>query len=230
MKTLRILQCNTDNLRHGWDYLDKLLNTSDIALLQRFPRDMNPKLCDSMTGGRTILISSLPPSGNLCIAIARRRSSSSFTGTEEISLPSKQHVIAEGDEWQGCMALRATISNIDYISFLPCYPTVGEFPITDDVRLKDIEFILEKSKNTPTIIAGDFHVDEKCEKTNALIKKYGFKSYLDNHATFTQGDRDFNLDKLISNVDISIENVIVYKEDVERGHHAIMYDLNIKDK
>ena len=78
MKTLRILQCNTDNLRHGWDYLDKLLNTSDIALLQRFPRDMNPKLCDSMTGGRTILISSLPPSGNLC----REKKMSSDTNKE----------------------------------------------------------------------------------------------------------------------------------------------------
>ena len=78
MKKLRILQCNTDNLRHGWDYLDKLLQSSDIALLQRFPRDMNPQLCDSMTGGRTILATSVPQNGNLCIAIARKKSSSAF--------------------------------------------------------------------------------------------------------------------------------------------------------
>ena len=232
MKPLRILQCNTDNLRHGWKYLENLLQTSDIAILQRYPKDMNPELCDSMESGRAVMANTMPPVGKLAVAIARRKGVTPFIGAEEIKLPSFQHVIAEGNDWLGCVALRVKHNDINIISFLPCYPTVGEFPVTDDERLKDIEFILNLYKDEPTIIAGDFHVDEKCKKTNELLKKYDFTSYLDKHKTFTQPSGELiNLDKLVSNINMKVSNIETHVKkfdgDIKQGHHAITYEIEI---
>lgn len=229
---MRILQCNTDNLRHGWDYLDKLLQSSDIAILQRYPKDMNPELCDSMDNGRAVMANTMPPVGKLAVAIARRKGVTSFSGSEEIKLPSYQHVIAEGDHWLGCVALRVRYNDINIISFLPCYPTVGEFPVTDEERLKDIDYILSLHKDEPTIIAGDFHVDEKCKKTNELLDKYDFTSYLDKYKTFTKSDGDIiNLDKLVSNINMKVNDVEVhvkkFDDKIKQGHHAITYEIEI---
>lgn len=225
MTTYRVLQCNTDNLRHGWDYLKSKVSNSDLILLQRFPKEKRPELCESMDG-KVFMLESCPPH-NLCLALGKTRGGPVFSGTESITLPSVQHVMAISDAWQGCTALKTVISDYNVITFLPCYQTDGEYPITNLERMGDIEFLLEQFKDKPTVIAGDFHVSTDDERTNKLLEKHGFKSYLDEHNTFAASGKTFNLDKLISNVDIGVENVIVYEKDVERGHFAITYDLSL---
>ena len=162
MTSLKILQYNTDNLRHGWDYFKEQIKDADLAVLQRFPRAKRQELMDLMQGCRAYMLESCPP-GNLCLAIARSNNAPSFSGTESITLPSAQHVIALGDEWQGCTALKTVMSGVNIVSFLPCYATeVGEYPLTETDTLTDIKHIIHKFKDEPTIIMGDFHIEGAC--------------------------------------------------------------------
>lgn len=230
MISLKILQYNTDNLRHGWDYFKKNLDKADLAVLQRFPRGKKSDLMDAMSGCRSYMVESCPPN-DLCLAIARNKNVSSFSGIESITLPSAQHVIATGNAFQGCTALKTIVSGVNIISFLPCYAEAeGEFPISFIESKTDIKFLLEKFKNEPTIIFGDFHVNPNDESVNNIIKSNKFKSYLDNHKTFRghDGESFFNLDKCISNVDIELKNICIDDISDSVGHMAITYTLNIE--
>ena len=52
-------------------------------------------------------------------------------------------------------------------------------------------------------------------------------SYQDDYKTFANGDKNINLDRLISNVtDLIIDDIKVYDDvETERGHFAITYNL-----
>lgn len=230
MTKLKVLQCNTDNLRHGWEYLSPKVTSVDLLFLQRFPKEKRPELCDAIDG-RVFMVQCCPPH-DLCLAIGRSRHAPSFSSTETIVLPSAAHVMNMDDSFQGCTALKTSMGVTNVISFMPCYPISGvEYPITDTDRITDIAFLLEKFKDEPTIIAGDFHVDNTCETTNELLSKYGFKSYLDEYETFYTGNDNYiNLDKLVSNIDISISDVNVHKVSTDRGHFAISYELEFDKK
>lgn len=230
MTSLKILQYNTDNLRHGWEYFENVLKNCDIAVLQRFPRNKKAALYDIMDNCRSYMVESCPPHG-LCLAIARNNNSPKFGGIESVTLPSAQHVIAIGDPWQGCTALKTVIYGVNIVSFLPCYETNGnEYDISFGDTKTDIKFLLEKFKDEPTIIIGDFHVEPTVDSINSIIESNGFKSYLDKYNTFRkQGTDDFfNLDKVVSNTDIDITGVQVHDVPEGIGHMAITYNLVIK--
>ena len=229
MTSLKVLQYNTDNLRHGWDYFKEQIKDADLAVLQRFPRAKRQELMDLMQGCRAYMLESCPP-GNLCLAIARSNNAPSFSGTESITLPSAQHVIALGDEWQGCTALKTVMSGVNIVSFLPCYATeVGEYPLTETDTLTDIKHIIHKFKDEPTIIMGDFHIHSSDERVKAILETNGFKSYIDSTATFRghDGESFFNLDKVISNINIDVTSVKVSDVTDGVGHMAIRYTLEI---
>lgn len=229
MTSLKILQYNTDDLRHGWDYFKKNLDKADLAVLQRFPRKQKGELMSLMTECRAYMVESCPPE-DLCLAIARNRHCSSFSGVESITLPSAQHVMALGDKFQGCTALKVVIAGVNIISFLPCYQTSGtEFDISFGDTKMDIKFLLEKFKDEPTIIMGDFHVSPDVSVINEVIASNGFKSYLDRYNTFRKHGTDefFNLDKCISNIDISLSDVKVDDVEDSFGHMAITYTLTV---
>ena len=119
---------------------------------------------------------------------------------------------------------------MNIISFLPCYQTEGEeFPISFSQTRQDIKFLLEKFKDKPTIIMGDFHCPPKTDTIDDIIERNGFKSYLDKYPTFRKvgTDQFFNLDKCISNTDISLSDVKVHDVADGVGHMAITYTLNI---
>ena len=226
MTSLKILQYNTDDLRHGWDYFKKNLDNVDIAALQRFPKSKRPDLCDALDG-KVFMVESCPPR-NLCVVVARSRNAPQFSGTESITLPSAQHVMALEDAWQGCTALKTTISGVNIVSFLPCFEfDSGEYPITFGHSKSDIRFILDKFKDEPTIIMGDFHVDAYNEDINSMIGRYGFTSHLNRAKTFrSKVDGElFNLDKCISNIPINITNLKVDETEDGVGHHDITYTL-----
>lgn len=226
MTSLKILQYNTDNLRHGWDYFKKNLDHADVAILQRFPKSKRPDLCDAIDG-KVFMVESCPPH-DLCLAIARTRHAPQFSGTESITLPSAQHVIAIEDAWQGCTALKTIISGVNIISFMPCFENAsGEFPVAFSDTKSDIRFLLEKFKDKPTIIMGDFHVDAYNDDINGLIERSGFTSHLNRAKTFrNRADQNlFNLDKCISNVPVNIVNLKVDELEDSVGHHAITYTL-----
>lgn len=228
MTSLKVLQYNTDNLRHGWDYFSKNLDKSDIAVLQRFPINRKSELMELMSGCRAYMVESCPPL-EMGLAIARNRHAPAFSGVESITLPSAQHVIAIGDSWQGCTALKTVISGVNVISFLPCYKTEGtEFPLQEADTKSDVRFLLEKFKDSPTIIMGDFHYDPHTEWVNHTLDTYKFKSYLDKFKTFKSHDDNLhiNLDKCISNIDIELTNVYVDDNVEGIGHRAITYTLN----
>jgi len=230
MHSLRILQYNTDNLRWGWEYLESVVKDSDIFLLQRFPKDKKSDLED-LLDGRTFMVESTPTVGDLCVVIGKSRRVSSFYGTESIPLPSAQHVMINGDAFQGCTALKTSTSGVNIVSALPCYSqSGGEFPISEMDRKTDIEHLLKECSDKPTIIAGDFHKHPDCESTNTLIEKYGFVSHLDEYNTWhVPGEEQKNLDKLITNFDVDISDVIVYDDKIKnkkiQGHIAISYTL-----
>ena len=121
---------------------------------------------------------------------------------------------------------------------LPCFPeNVGEFPVQESDLLKDVEYILSEMKDTPSIIAGDFHMDPNHKEINQLIGDYGFKSYLDSYPTFkTNSGKLINLDKMISNADIKVKDIKVHTEntkEISQGHYPITYEISwdsIKDK
>ena len=227
MTSLKILQYNTDNLRHGWEYFKKNLDKADLAVLQRFPRKQKGELMNLMSECRAYMVESCPPE-DLCLAIARNKNCSSFSSVESITLPSAQHVMALGDKSQGCTALKVVIAGVNIVSFLPCYQTEGgEFPISFGDTKMDIKFLLEKFKDEPTIIIGDFHVDPTVDVINSLIETNGFKSYLDKYKTFRNNGNFFNLDKCISNIDISLSDVRVDDVEDSVGHMAITYTLNV---
>ena len=84
-------------------------------------------------------------------------------------------------------------------------------------------------KDKPTIIMGDFHVDPTVGTINEVITLNGFKSHLDKHKTFRKHGTDefFNLDKCISNIDISLSDIKVDDVEDSVGHMAITYTLTI---
>lgn len=227
MTSLKILQYNTDNLRHGWEYFTEHLANAEIAVLQRFPKQKKPTLVELMSGCRAYMVESCPPL-DLGLVIARNRHAPSFSGTESITLPNAQHVMAVGDAWQGCTALKSVVSGVNIISFLPCYQTEGEeFPISFSQTRQDIKFLLEKFKDEPTIIMGDFHCPPKTDTVDDIIERNGFTSHLDRYATFRQPTTGefFNLDKCISNIDITLSEVKVHDVEDGVGHMAISYKL-----
>ena len=231
MYSIRILQYNCDNLRWGWDYLEKVIKNIDIVLLQRFPKDKKSDL-ERELGGRSFMVESTPGVGELCVAIGKSNSAPIFSDTESITLPSVHHVIVADDPFQGCTALKTVVNGVNLISMLPCYQQYGdEYPILELERTGDIEHVLSQFKDTPTIIAGDFHKHPDCDTTNKIIEKYGFKSHLDEYNTWHMPDKDpSNLDKMISNFELDISDVIVYDEGIRtkniQGHIAIGYTVS----
>ena len=230
MTSLKILQYNTDNLRHGWEYFKRNLEKSDLAVLQRFPKNKKPQLTELMSGCRTYMLESCPPL-DLCLAIARNKNVSSFGGVESITLPSAQHVMALGISSQGCTALKTSIAGVNIVSFLPCYEVSGvEYPIGFADTKIDVRFLLEKLKDEPSIIIGDFHTSPDNSEMNRIIENNGFKSYLDDYKTFRnieRGNQFFNLDKCISNTNISLSNINVDVIKETSGHMAITYTIHI---
>lgn len=229
--TIRILQCNTDNLRYGVDYITKLLPKADLLFLQRFPKEYKEKLTEA-SGHRVFMLESCPK-GNLCLAIAKTTGLITFIDTEAIVLPSHDAVLESKDEWQGCTALRTVINGVNFINFLPAYELKnenGECAISDFYRKSDIDFLLKKFKDEPTVIIGDFHVKPNADSTNALLQKFEFTSFIDDAKSFKpcKDKETFNLDKCISNIDITVDNVEVYDTVyTERGHYAISYNLHM---
>lgn len=231
--SLRILQCNTDNLRYGIEYITKLLPKVDLILLQRFPKEYKEALTKA-SGHRVFMLESCPE-GNLCLAIAKTTGLITFIDTEAIVLPSHNTVVESNDEWQGCTALKTVINGINFINFLPAYEVKDEnnhCTVSDFHRKSDIDFILKEYKDKPTVIIGDFHVKPNADATNNTFQKYGFESFIDDAKSFKPcKDKDaFNLDKCISNIDIKVDNIEVYSTVyTERGHYAVTYDLHLPE-
>ena len=141
--------------------------------------------------------------------------------------------MAVGDRFQGCTALKVVLGSVNVISFLPCYQTEGgEFPISFAETKADVKYLLEMFKDEPTVIIGDFHADPNCNMINDVIKINGFKSYLDKHNTFRKSGTDefFNLDKCISNIDITLSGISVDDVSDGHGHMAITYTLHINNR
>lgn len=230
--TIRILQCNTDNLRYGVEYITKLLPKSDLIFLQRFPKEYKEQL-QAITGNRAFMLESCPPHEQ-CLAIAKTSPKLNFDNTESIVLPSHAVVTALGDAWQGCTALKTVVCGVNFINILPSYEVKieEECIISDFYRKSDIEFVLNKYKDTPTVIIGDFHVKPNAESTNASLTKFGFESFIDEAKSFKpcKDKEAFNLDKCISNIDITVDDIEVHDTVyTERGHYAISYNLHIPE-
>ena len=231
----KFLQYNTDNLRLGWDLLEKVSSHAEYYLLQRFPKDKQKELCN--VADRVHMTESVPPNFDLNLVVGRGPGGT-LGSIETIDLPSEQLIRAVGNPWQGCNALKCNVGVINLISMLPCFPeNVGEFPVQESDLLKDVEYILSEMKNTPSIIAGDFHMDPNHKEINQLIGDYGFKSYLDSYPTFkTNSGKLINLDKMISNADIKVKDIKVHTEntkEISQGHYPITYEISwdsIKDK
>lgn len=225
---IKILQCNTDNLRFGIDYVGNIARNSDLIFLQRFPKKYKEQL-QEITGNRAFMLESCPPHEQ-CLAIAKTGPKFNFDDTESIVLPSHEVVTTLGDAWQGCTALKTVVCGVNFINILPSYEVKieEECIISDFYRKSDIEFVLNKYKDTPTVIVGDFHVKPNAESTNASLAKFGFESFIDDAKSFKPcADKEsFNLDKCVSNIDITVGNIEVYNTVyTERGHYAITYDL-----
>lgn len=232
MISLKVLQYNTDNLRHGWEYFDRNTTDKDLFLLQRFPESKYKDLCN-ITEGRFYIENSVPGVGDLSLSIGRKRDSCTLQGIDTITLPNKQHCCAIEDYWQGTVAMKTTIvGGVGLINVLPCFANdSGEFPIYKQQTLQDIEFVLKQCAGAPFIIVGDFHLSPEDEELSNLLEKYKFRSLMDNVHTFynTINENPFNLDRFITNSDaVSISDIFV-DNDVEnkRGHLAISYTLNI---
>ena len=227
MTTYRILQYNTDDLRLGWDVFETSSNKADIMLLQRFPKKEYKELCN--VANRAFLADSVRPN-QLSLAICRSDKVNSMGGVETITLPSHQLVTSIGNPFQGSTALKIILGQVSIVSVLPCYPEqTGEYPVSEADLEKDIKFLLEMFKDTPTIVAGDFHTSPRHESINKLINDNGFKSYLDSHKTFKTSDGQMiNLDRLLCNFDVDISDIIVHNtdNDIQQGHFPITYTLS----
>ena len=228
MNSYKFLQYNTDNLRLGWDTLERVSSNVDFMLLQRFPKDKYKQLCNII--GKAFLTESVNPNG-WCLAIGRANGLSSVSSIETIQLPSTQLIQAVGDPWQGCNALKGSYSGVNIVSALPCFPeNVGEYPVSKADNENDIEHLLKTLKDEPTIIAGDFHFNPSDMKINELLEKYNFKSYIDGHKTFKNANGHMiNLDKLVCNFDIEVSDVVVHADDmntIEQGHFPITYTIS----
>tara|TARA_R100000455_G_C6264026_1_gene119285 strand:- start:123 stop:827 length:705 start_codon:yes stop_codon:yes gene_type:complete len=228
MTSYKFLQYNTDALRLGWDTLEKASSGVDFLLLQRFPKEKQKELCNIT--GKAFLTESINPDG-WCLAIGRADGLSSVGCIETIQLPSTQLIQAVGDPWQGCSALKGIYNGINLVSFLPCFPeNVGEYPVTKADNENDIESLLSTLADTPSIIAGDFHFSPSDKNINDLLEKYGFKSYLDGHKTFKNPNGHMiNLDKLVSNFEIEVSDIVVHTEKMEeiaQGHFPITYTIS----
>jgi len=225
MTTYKFLQYNTDSLRLGWDVLERQVEKADIILLQRFPKEEQKKLCNIID--RVFITDSVGPN-QLSLVIGKTEKVSSIGSLETITLPSQQLITAIANPWQGCTALKGVIGSVNIISVLPCFPEItGEYPVLQEDSIKDVKFLLEKYKDSETIIAGDFHMAPNKEMDD-MLKEYGFTSYLDNYDTFKSREGMMNLDRLISNFDIDISDIIVHNTDIdiEQGHFPISYTLN----
>tara|TARA_B100000212_G_C27372071_1_gene533041 strand:+ start:1707 stop:2408 length:702 start_codon:yes stop_codon:yes gene_type:complete len=229
MTSYKFLQYNTDDLRLGWDVLEKLANDCDFFMLQRFPKNKQQALCEH--SGKLFLTESVKQD-DLCVVLGRAEGLSSIGSVETINLPSKQLVHAVGDRWQGCTAIKGTYNNqVTFVSVLPCFPeSIGEYPVTMEDNLRDIDYLLGSLKDNKTIIAGDFHFSPETTRINEIIEKHGFKSYLDGHKTFKESasGKLINLDKLLCNFTIDISEVIVHNTDtdIQQGHFPITYKLS----
>ena len=229
--TIRILQCNTDNLRYGVDYITKLLPKVDLLFLQRYPKEHKETLT-AASGHRVFMLESCPD-GNLCLAIGKTTGLISFTDTEAIILPSHEAVSESNDEWQGCTALMTIINGVNFINFLLAYELKdnnNNCKLSAYYRKSDIEFILRKYKDTPTVVIGDFHVKPNADGTNTILQKFGFNSFIDDAKSFKAcKDKELiNLDKCVSNIDITVDEIKVYDNVyTERGHYAITYNLHL---
>ena len=232
MITLKVLQYNTDNLRHGWEYFYRNADNKDLFLLQRFPESKYKELCN-VTEGRFYIENSVPGFGDLSLSIGRKRDSCTLQGMDTIELPNKQHCRAVEDYWQGTVAMKTTIvGGVGLVNILPCFSnSSGEFPISKSQTLQDIEFILKQCEDTPHIIVGDFHLSPDDEELSTLLEKYKFRSLLDSIDTFYNMTKEdpFNLDRFITNSDIvSISDISVdYDVKDKNGHLAISYNLDI---
>lgn len=232
MITLNVLQYNTDNLRHGWEYFSRNADNKDLFLLQRFPGSKYKELCN-IVEGRFYIENSVPGFGDLSLSIGRKRDSCTLQGVDTIVLPNKQHCCAVEDYWQGTIAMKTTIvGGVGLVNILPCFANEsGEFPISKSQTLQDIEFVLEKCESTPHIIVGDFHLSPNDEELSALLEKYKFRSLLDNIGTFYNKTNEdpFNLDRFITNSDVVSISDISVDHDVKdkNGHLAISYNLAI---
>jgi|14_taG_2_1085336.scaffolds.fasta_scaffold33362_2 hypothetical protein len=222
----KFLQYNTDNLRHGNEYLQKVFTGVDYALLQRYPMSKKSEL-SGLIDGRVYIDASTGHKDALGVVVARHKRMNPFSGQTTIELPSKTHVNTIEDIWQGSVATATKVGNVNLCSVLPCFNFPGEFPLTNDDTLKDIEFLLEELKDSKNIIAGDFHnAPGSFSKLDELIQDYGYTSYLDDYETFANGGKNINLDRLISNVpNLKVEDVIVHDIETDRGHFAITYNL-----
>ena len=237
MYSIKILQYNMDAMARGIDYFAAAGKDTDIFLVQRVPMEKKKEI-DNVINCRLFLLESTPGVGNLCVAMGKNHVGHPFSKMKSVLLPSYDKVIANGEnnKSQGCTALRAQFDNVNIITFLPCYPQDNNDNnsalINDLDRRTDIEFLLNLYKDRPTIIAGDFHTSPgspEDKTTEFLLQKYNYKSYLDEYNTYIKPNQSpFNLDKLISNIDVDISDVIVYNENINnnmRGHLAISYRL-----
>jgi hypothetical protein len=234
MPSIRILQYNMDNLQWGLDYFCNAAKDADVFLLQRVPMEAKKDI-ESIIDCRLFFLESTPGVGNLCVAMGKKRVGNPFSKMKSITLPSYEKVVKIGgnDKAQGCTALRAQLGGINIITFLPCYSQdnsdINSIHVNDLDRKSDIEFLLNLYKDRPTIIAGDFHTSPHDKTTEFLLHKYDFKSYLDEYNTYIKPNKSpFNLDKLVSNIDVDISDVIVYDKDIDnsmQGHLAISYRL-----
>jgi len=240
MTSIKILQYNMDAMQRGIDYLRTAAKDADVFLLQRVPMEAKKEI-ENVLDCRLFLLESTPGVGNLCVAMGKNHIGHPFSKMKSVILPSYEKVIEIGknNKSQGCTALRAQLDNVNIITFLPCYPQDNNdnndnnsILINDLDRRSDIEFLLNLYKDRPTIIAGDFHTipgSPQDETTKHLLDKYGFKSHLDEYDTWYVPDHiPSNLDKLVSNIDVDISDVVVYNENINnsmRGHLAISYRL-----
>lgn len=229
-KTLKILQYNTDNFRYGFDYLVPLVRDVDLLFLQRVPKEQKSPL-SVLSGYRVFMLESCPPSG-ACLAIARTTQRLWFDDVEAIVLPSHDSVSAYPDTWQGCTALKVVVNDVNFVNVLPAHEKKdadGNIVISDFLRKADVEFLLKRFEDEPTVIIGDFHVKPNAEGTNSTLAKYDFKSYIDEAKSFKcgEGKPAFNLDKCVSNIDITVDNIKVHTTPTDRGHFAITYDMHL---
>ena len=237
MPSIRVLQYNMDGMKWGIEYLRNAAKDVDVFLLQRVPMEAKKEI-ESIIGCRLFFLESTPGVGNLCVAMGKNHSGHPFSKMKSITLPSYEKVvkIGENHKSQGCTALRAQLDGVNIITFLPCYPQdtsdVNSTLINDLDRKTDIEFLLNLYKDRPTIIAGDFHTipgSPQDETTSFILQKYNYESHLDEYNTWFAPDKSpSNLDKLVSNIDVDISDVIVYNKNIDRsiqGHLAISYML-----
>ena len=225
----RILQFCTDDFAHGSEYFTDVCKNIDYALLQRLPIKNELSLINEIHLERSI--SDMPSS--LYVAIAKFEGSAKFSSHMTYALPSTKIVKADAHKFQGSKAICRKIGKIIFCSVLPCYPNSDTIKKED--TLEDVRFLLNRLKHTRCIIAGDFHhAPGEFKELEDLIKKNGFKSYLDDHGTFVKPGpygTKINLDRMISNIpDLTVENITVHHpENNPIKHLAITYIINSVD-